>query len=210
MTTSLTSGVPTRMITTGDKLPRMAFVGNVSLDLNEITPIVEDPVLGKPEGGLWVSPVDENTGRSLWEHWVIDEDHYPENLKKHTELTIDHTANVLVFNDDDDFIELPDKYWSNTNSIKWSRIEEDYDAVYLTAKGNSINKSRMNVRGGNMALINAWMSDLSGKKPTSKPDKNNRSLGVWDIESMLIFDHAKDKVNIVSIADIVIKDKWDV
>lgn len=99
----------------------------------------------KPIGGLWASPFTPNEDFiSPWA--MVSEDM---GLNKHTSFgtvfTLKKSARVFVINDEEDAMDLYNKYPSTSISklmlsFDWEKISQDWDCIYLTGIGEALTR----------------------------------------------------------------------
>lgn len=93
-------------------------------------------LVNKPEGGLWASPL---YSKHSWKQWIGKSEHFSlGNLKKSFRFTLEKGSRVLVIDSEES---VPEKYLTTNSFISerhildFNKIIEDYDAVFLTEKG---------------------------------------------------------------------------
>ncbi len=108
-------------------------------NLNELKPIRNRRFCGKPDGGLWGSPVDSNWG---WKDWCESEDFYKHSgLEKGFTWTLSDSARILILDSMESYQNLQWNYkilYSDMVSIEvlnFERVSRDYDAILLTESG---------------------------------------------------------------------------
>lgn len=111
--------------------------------VNEFSPeVFKKPENGdwiKPKkGGLWTSPTDSKWG---WGDWCRAEDFRTETLKNHFLIKMNPDARILVI---DSLADLQAMHFKKliepqrlSCKIDFEKIAEDYDAIWLTEKGES-------------------------------------------------------------------------
>ena len=102
---------------------------------------LRSPYVNKPSGGFWTSPLGSEYG---WEHWCRDNE--LEWLGDPWHLTVAGTPRVLVIDSAADldaaFERWPhvsewgdERRWTD-RGLDWTKIAEEYDAVWLTERGH--------------------------------------------------------------------------
>lgn len=132
------------------------------LDKNKFTPVTNDFI--KPDGGLWIAPYTENCEfSSAWEEFLINDIGLNTKGYKGTIVSIKPNAVIVIVDSVQDLINILENY-SYTHPIlsarfiDFEKLSKDYDAIYLTEKG---------------------------QYETRLSDPN---LYGWDIESMLVMN----------------------
>ena len=82
----------------------------------------------KPRGGLWSSPVGCEWG---WKDWCLREDF---GDLSHS-FTFEFKGKVLKIDSLRDLENAHDKYTLNDRYVDWEKVSEDFDGVWLTARG---------------------------------------------------------------------------
>ena len=108
-------------------------------NLDELKPIKNRRYCGKPDGGLWGSPVDSNWG---WKDWCESEDFYKHSgLEKGFTWTLSDSARILVLDSIESYQSLKWNYkisysdMVSMETLNFERISQDYDAILLTESG---------------------------------------------------------------------------
>ncbi len=125
--------------------------------------IKDQPIIPKPLGGLWGSPVDSEHS---WFNWALENDFNQDRFDTHFKFEVN--GNILTIDCEEDLYLLP---WISTSklipgwplcgeSVSFERlVERDIDAIFLTEKGQ-------------------YQTHLS----------HPRSLYGWDCESVLVLN----------------------
>lgn len=90
---------------------RYIHYGTPAFSQNAFMPITNLGAMNKPRGGLWASPVEAKRG---WFDWVMNNDFYPERLKRSFEFELSQNARVLEL--------TPDNVWTlplQNDAEKW-------------------------------------------------------------------------------------------
>ncbi len=133
----------------------------------------------KPSGGLWGCRDDS------WKNWCAGEN-FPCSAN-YFEWKLKPTAKLFTIDTPEDFVFLLKNYCdksTETYHIDFEKMSNDYDAIELTANGNS-------------ALHNG----LSTNDPEILDDPGYKfalifALNAWDVPSICVF-HPKDSIDII-------------
>ena len=93
----------------------------------------------KPHGGLWTSPVKCKYG---WKQWCKEEDFNTNKLKISFKLKLKPDAKICLIDSYTDLAKLPfiphplfKKIGSDRQLLDFETLARQYDAIYLTIKG---------------------------------------------------------------------------
>ena len=157
-------------------------------------PVSNGSMSNKPMGGLWASPVDAEYG---WRYWCRAEDFHQENLKEAFRFSLRPEARVLVIDSKEDLNNLPGRFflkdvglsssiYSNRASIDFERISQEYDAIFLTEKGEEETRDWYDEDGFPQRDLCTWDCEtllvlnpgMVIEKPLYKEIKNDEPLKV--------------------------------
>lgn len=123
------------MMTPGADLDLLIFVKQY--DPLKFKPIKNRPGRNKPEGGLWTSPFNPDTG-SEWIEWMNAE-HFNVPCKDSpiTFLRVNNDGKFLVINTLNDLIEVLNIFQikSEFPVLDYEELSRYVDGIYLTSKG---------------------------------------------------------------------------
>ena len=111
--------------------------GSDKFDLSKFNPVKSQPGAIKPDGGLWASPVNSEYG---WKEWCEENEFHLDDLKESFTFWYE-SDNILVIDSKKDL-----------SKIKWLEfyrrfipdfLAMDYDAIYLTRKGEAATRLLM-------------------------------------------------------------------
>lgn len=89
------------------------------------------PVINKPHGGLWASPVNSEFG---WIDWCKSE-YFDTDLSKSFTFKLKENSRILVVDDKIDISDIPTVSigfdWSMMKSIDFEQLSKQYDAIFL-------------------------------------------------------------------------------
>jgi hypothetical protein len=152
---------------TGADLPRIAFLGKSAYDPDLVTPIRNVKGFPKPNGGTWLSPLNDD-GTTVWtEHCtkVIRYDAAVRGRRVHP-IGLHPEARVLKIDTMEDLRGAVDAYggqrrdegeWGNQVYPDYEEIARHYDAIWLTNRGmNATNKPAPVRRGQDQENLNTW------------------------------------------------------
>lgn len=131
-----------------------------------ITPIQNQPMMSKPLGGFWASPVNARRG---WEDWCRGEEFFLDSLKKSFTFTLTDDAKILHIYSVKQLEELPKapalfgmeglRTWV---CLDFEKLQQEYDGIELHLSEEKFESGE-------------WMSGLYFQ------------LYGWDCDSILIF-----------------------
>ena len=105
----------------------------------------------KPNGGLWTSPLNKNTGKSAWQSWCEREVFHPERYQTQWHIVPDKDAKILIA---DENLENLQPYRIDDAEtcprIDFEKLSQDYDVVRFPE--NVVFKY-------NMGILNAYDID---------------------------------------------------
>lgn len=132
--------------------------GHDNFDLSKFNKIKNKTYMSKPCGGLWVCPI--NSTKS-WKDFCISEDFRLNSFNSSFKISFNNNAKIYKINSLQDINNLPTFTIGKIEEplINFEKISEEYDAVWLTAKGYT-------------EIFNSDIIDMLG----------------WDCESIIIFN----------------------
>lgn len=146
-----------------------------NFDPEKFEPIKNTKYNIKPKGGLWSSPKNSKFG---WKDWCEAERYYKNSgLRNYFEFNLDKSSRVYIIDNFFDLTLIPykiiDPLYSSLsfgqNFIDYEEMTKDYDAIWLTAKGQ-------------------WETRLPESDGLFDIDGHSISLYGWDCESLLILN----------------------
>lgn len=134
-------------------------------------PIANLEYSNKPSGGLWSAPYrNMDVYKSDWMEFCIESDFNKENLKYGVIFELKENTKIYTIDKLEDLEILYNKYKAkdinnafNNKRLDFEKISKEYDALYLTVKGQIETRFGMD-----------WFSSLN--------------LYGWDCETMLVFN----------------------
>jgi hypothetical protein len=115
--------------------------GASKFEFSKIAPI-ENKAWVKPSGGLWTSPINSEWG---WKEWCAAENFSDCRQENSFTVRLVRQARVFMIDSYKDLMSCPlvPSSYSSNKSLNFQSIAMDYDAIWLTEKGQ--NETRFSV-----------------------------------------------------------------
>lgn len=122
------------MTPTKDYLPDLIYCGPERPTAKAFKP-VRNTGGSKPDGGLWTSPLDSETGKSEWQLWTIQEDFGVQHYQNQYHIVPTEDCRILIADRDlrnmRPYIQNPRERARFLQHLDFERLAEDYDMVYF-------------------------------------------------------------------------------